>query len=248
MAGAGLFQYRRSTGKRQYVHAEGNLWLKQHNIFITGGTGYLGRNVIPRLLKRGHVVRALVRHGSERKLPAGSECVLANALDGSTFAGTVPPCDTFIHLVGVSHPSPVKAKEFRDIDLVSIRESIGVAAKTGIRHFIYLSVVQPAGYMKRYAQVRAEGEAMIRTSGISATILRPWYVLGPGHQWPSVLKPLYWLMERIPSKRARALHYGLVTLEQMLASIVHAVEHPPAGVSIRTVADIRHAPALLDQP
>jgi uncharacterized protein YbjT (DUF2867 family) len=53
--------------------------------------------------------------------------------------------------------------------------------------------------MKDYLAIRAEGEAMIRASGIPATFLRPWYVLGPGHRWPSVLTPLYWLCERIPA-------------------------------------------------
>ena len=40
---------------------------------------------------------------------------------------------------------------------------------------------------------RAEGEALLRASGIPSTILRPWYVLGPGHRWPLALLPFYWL-------------------------------------------------------
>lgn len=41
---------------------------KPHCVFIAGGTGYMGRRLIPRLLERGHKVRALVRRGSEFKL------------------------------------------------------------------------------------------------------------------------------------------------------------------------------------
>ena len=40
-------------------------------VFITGGTGYLGRPLIAQLLARGHQVRALVRPGSESKVPKG---------------------------------------------------------------------------------------------------------------------------------------------------------------------------------
>ena len=94
-----------------------------HNVFITGGTGYIGRHLIPELLGRGHTVRALVRNGSERKLPAGVEAVRGDALDGTTFAGQIAPSDTFVQLVGVAHPSPSKANEFRSIDLVSVQES-----------------------------------------------------------------------------------------------------------------------------
>jgi nucleoside-diphosphate-sugar epimerase len=41
------------------------------NVFVTGGTGYLGRPLIERLVARGHMIRAPVRDGSAAKLPAG---------------------------------------------------------------------------------------------------------------------------------------------------------------------------------
>ncbi|HEY2951737.1 MAG TPA: NAD(P)H-binding protein, partial [Verrucomicrobiae bacterium] len=183
-----------------------------HQVFITGGTGYLGRRLIPRLLERGNDVAALVRAGSEHKLPAGSKPVLGNALDRSTFTHLIKPADTFVQLVGVPHPGPAKAKEFRAIDLVSVRESVAGAAAAGIGHFIYVSVAQPAPIMKVYQEVRAEGEAMIRASGMKATVLRPWYILGPGHRWPYFLLPAYWLFEWFPPTRASARRLGLVTL------------------------------------
>ena len=50
-------------------------------VLITGATGYLGRALIPAVLARGYRVRALVRRGSEGKLPAGVEPVAGDALD-----------------------------------------------------------------------------------------------------------------------------------------------------------------------
>src|SRR2546421_200611 len=41
-------------------------------------------------------------------------------------------------------------------------------------------VAQPASMMQAFVAVRAEGEALIRASGMKATFVRPWYVLGPG--------------------------------------------------------------------
>ena len=73
---------------------------------------------------------------------------------------------------------------------------------------------------------------MIRQSGMSATILRPWYVLGPGHRWPYLLMPIYKLMELIPQTQAGATRLGLVTLDQMTRALLHAVESPPSGVRI----------------
>jgi uncharacterized protein YbjT (DUF2867 family) len=211
------------------------------HVFLTGSTGYLGSRLIPRLLARGHRVRALVRASSRAQLPAGCEAVVGEALDRATFQDHVAPADTFVQLVGVPHPSPRKAEQFRAVDLVSVRESAAAAAAAGVRHFVYVSVAQPAPVMKAYQEVRAEGERLVRATGIDATFLRPWYVLGPGHRWAYALLPAYWLLERVPPTRATALRLGLVTLEQMLRALVRAVDDRPSGVRVVEVPGIRSA-------
>ena len=214
-------------------------------VFISGATGYIGQRVSRMLIDRGHSVTALVRAASAKKLPQGCTPVIGDAINATSFAERVAPAGTFVHLVGVSHPSPWKEREFREVDLASVHASVEAAAKSGIKHFVYVSVAQPAPVMKAYLRVRAECEAVISRSGISATILRPWYVLGPGHWWPVALVPFYRLLERMPSKRETALRLGLVTIQEMIAALVWAVENPVAGVRIISVPEIRQAAALL---
>jgi uncharacterized protein YbjT (DUF2867 family) len=209
------------------------------NIFITGGTGYIGRGLIPLLIDRGHLVRVLVRRGSESKLPSGCTPVIGNALDKQSFVNSILPSDTVVQLVGVAHPGPAKSNEFRSIDLVSGRASIEAAAEVGIKHFVYVSVAQPAPIMKTYQSVRAECEKYIHDKELNATILRPWYVLGQGHRWPIVLQPAYWLLERLPSTTESARRLGLVTLQQMLVALVSAIEHPSDGIRIVEVPQIK---------
>jgi uncharacterized protein YbjT (DUF2867 family) len=210
--------------------------MRKRHVFVTGATGYLGRRVIPELLARGHAVRALAREGSASRLPAGCEPVTGDALDAATFAARVPTCDTMLQLVGVAHPSPAKAKLFRTVDLASLRASVEAAAAPGatVAHFVYVSVAHPAPAMKAYWQARAEGEEILRASGIPSSILRPWYVLGPGHRWPYALIPFYWALERLPPTREGARRLGLVTLPQMIRALVAAVEaEPPPAPSPR---------------
>jgi len=213
---------------------------KRH-VFVTGGTGYMGSRLIGELLGRGHRVRALVRKGSEKKVPAGAEAVVGDALNANTYKAAVPPCDTFVQLVGVAHPSPAKAAEFRAIDLPSGRAGVAAAADARVAHFVYVSVAQPSNLMKAYIEARAEVEEALRASGLKHTIIRPWYVLGPGHRWPYALIPVYKVMELLPSTRDSARRLGLVTIRQMIAALVFAVENPSVDERIVSVPEIRRA-------
>jgi uncharacterized protein YbjT (DUF2867 family) len=214
---------------------------ERRSVFIAGGTGYMGQRLIPRLLERGHEVRALARPGSELKLPSGCTSVTGNALDASSYAQKISPADTFVQLVGVAHPSPAKAAEFRAIDLPAGLGAVSAASSVGIRHFVYVGVAHPAPMMHAYIAVRTECEAAIDAAGLNTTILRPWYVLGPGHRWPYLLLPVYQLAELIPQTRDGARRLGLVTLEQMLNALTFAVESPIQGKRIMDVPDIRRA-------
>jgi nucleoside-diphosphate-sugar epimerase len=200
----------------------------------------MGTRLIPVLVERGHRVRAVARPGSESRMPAGCESTMGNVLDGRTYTAQIAPADTFVHLVGTPRPSPAKARQFREIDLVSAREAVRAAVDAGIAHFVYVSVAHPAPIMRAYIAARAEAEHAIRAAGLRATIIRPWYVLGPGHRWPHLLRPAYWLLERLPSTREAALRLGLVTIDQMIRTLLAAVENPPErGVRVIDVEGIR---------
>jgi uncharacterized protein YbjT (DUF2867 family) len=212
---------------------------KKRCVFITGGTGYVGKPLVMQLLQRGHEVRSLVRPGSEKRLQPGCTAVTGDALDPNSYAAHIRPADTFVQLVGVSHPNPSKAAEFRRVDLTSATGAVTASMQAAVEHLVYVSVAQPAPVMKAYIEVRAECESKIRASGLNATILRPWYVLGPGHRWPYMLLPMYWLMGLVPATRGGASRLGLITLEQMVRALVHAVENPSVGVRTVEVPEIR---------
>lgn len=217
------------------------------DVFITGGTGYIGRRLTTVLRERGHHVRVLSRAASTGRVAAGAETVVGDALDSLSFAAALRPRDTLVHLIGTPHPSPAKAAEFLRVDLPSIEASVAAASAAGIAHLVYVSVAHPAPVMKAYIDVRSRGEAAIERARLTATVLRPWYVLGPGHWWPVILLPLYGLLSVLPGTRDGARRLGLVTIRQMVDALVQAVEAPPPDRAIRLVSvpEIREASRVM---
>lgn len=158
------------TGTIEEMNADST----RRRIFITGATGDMGRELIPLLLQRGHEVRALVRTGSERKLPAGCEAVLGDALDPTTYAAKVQGSDTFVQLVGVAHLNPAKAAQFCGADLMAGRAAISLAVESDVQHFVYVSVAQPAPVMQEYIAVRADAARQWPECHDSSPLVCPW--------------------------------------------------------------------------
>ncbi|MES2356219.1 MAG: hypothetical protein V4568_17805 [Pseudomonadota bacterium] len=87
-----------------------------------------------------------------------------------------------------------------------------------------------------------EGEAAVRGAGVPATIVRPWYVLGPGHRWPYLLMPIYAVLRRLARTKESAERFGLVNLQMTVNALMAAVVTPPVtGIYIMGVPEIRRA-------
>jgi uncharacterized protein YbjT (DUF2867 family) len=210
-------------------------------VFVAGGTGYIGTRLIKKLLANGHTVTALARAGSEKKVPPGANVLVANPFKSETFADYIPRNAVFIQLLGVAHPSPRKHAQFISIDLKSAEASLQAAKSAAISHFIYVSVaMEPSSIMHAYQEVRKKAEALCLQSNIPSTIIRPWYVLGPGHYWPILLLPLYGIARLIPSFRKKATAFGLVTMRQMVQTLAASVSAEPAACRILEITDIRN--------
>jgi nucleoside-diphosphate-sugar epimerase len=205
----------------------------------------MGAGLAAELLRRGHHVRILTRPSSVGRVVPGAEAVVGDALDAASYRELVRPSETFVHLVGTPHPSPAKAAEFRRVDLPSIHAAVGVATAVGVQQLIYLSVAHPAPVMHAYIAVRTEGERLIRDAGLTATVVRPWYVLGPGHWWPAALRPFYAAARLVPAWRDGAERLGFVTIDEMVKALTWVVEHPPrlGDVRIMDVPAIRRGRA-----
>lgn len=208
-------------------------------VIVTGGTGYIGQRLLPKLVEKGFHVRAIVRRGSESRVPSGAQIAVGDVRDRTSIASHLLPGSIVVQLVGTPKPSPAKAAQFEALDYVSAHECLEAAKMVGVRHFVYVSVAQPAPIMRAYVDVRRRVEEEIVASGIPHTFVRPWYVLGPGHRWPYFFIPLYWLLRVLPPTRDGARRLGLVTLQQMLNTLLWSVETADSESRTLNVVDIK---------
>lgn len=211
-------------------------------IFVAGGTGYIGKRVIKILLNEGHVVTALAREQSVKKLPEGCKVVIGSPFEAASFADSIPADCVFVHLVGVAHPGPKKKEQFYSIDLASLKVSVEAAKQAKVKHFVYMSVAQsPTKVMRDYQEARRQGEEFVLASGLPSTFIRPWYIVGPGHYWPLLFQPMFKLLEIIPKTSAKAKALALVSLKQMLRTLNTIVTNSPKEINnIAEIPDIKN--------
>src|SRR2546423_5921850 len=113
-------------------------------VFVTGGTGFVGRAVIQALRAEGYAVRCLVRRGSERDLRGleAIERVEGNVLARETLERGMAGCDTVIHLVGIIREQAATLSTFERIHVQGTINVLDAAAVTGVRP--YLPIKAPA--------------------------------------------------------------------------------------------------------
>jgi uncharacterized protein YbjT (DUF2867 family) len=97
-------------------------------ILVTGGTGTLGREVVPRLRNTGREVRVLSRHG--RADEDGIRYLTGDLATGDGVEPAVEGVETIIHCAGTARGDQVKA-----------RHLVEAASRAGTRHLVYISVV-----------------------------------------------------------------------------------------------------------
>lgn len=80
-------------------------------------------------------------------------------------------------------------------------------------------------------------------SGLNATIVRPWYVLGPGHSLAVSSAVALHYRATLPSTHDSARRLAPVTLREILRTLEAAVEDPPSGVRVVEAPQIRNSSA-----
>ncbi len=197
------------------------------NVLVTGATGYVGGRLIPRLLERGHQVRA----GASD--PAGSggrpwadqvEVVTGDLLDAASVARAVAGVDAayyLVHSMGANH-------DFASVDRRAAA-TFGRAARN-LAHVIYLGGLLPTtSHVSVHLRSRAEVGAILHAY-CNTTEFRAGPIIGSGS---ASFEMVRYLTERLPimvAPRWILNDVQPIAIRDVLSYLIAALDHKPLGI------------------
>lgn len=164
-------------------------------VFVTGGSGFVGRHIVSRLIDDGHQIRLLIRKNSLHKIPPAVknqiEYVEGDAFDVGALLAGASGCDAVINLIGVIRDFPAKGVTFEKIHFNATKNIADAAREKGIKRFIQMSALGVDWDEKtEYFRTKWKADQYLMDRDFSYTIFRPSVIFGEGDGFVSTLVAL----------------------------------------------------------
>ncbi|MEU4313234.1 NAD(P)H-binding protein [Nocardia sp. NPDC024068] len=198
-------------------------------VLVTGGTGRLGRALVPRLLAAGHEVRVLTR--SERA-PETHDWTVGDLRTGSGLGEAVADIEVIVHLATTNGRG----------DITATGALIEAAQAAGGPHLVYPSIVGIDHHALGYYRAKAECEALIQHSELPWTILR-------ATQFHDLIAEIFDIQRWAPVLAVPAkVSFQPVDVLEVADRLAVLAEGPPdrrvpdmGGPQVRPATDLAHA-------
>ena len=170
-------------------------------VFVTGGSGFLGRNLLPHLRERGHAVKALARSDAAARAvsDSGAEPVRGDLDDPSLLVDALRGCDAVIHAAAKVEDWG-RWEDFVRLNVDGTKSLLEAARAGGVRRFVHVSTEsvlldgnplrgvdeshpRPAKTMGMYGRSKALAEEAVIAAngpGLETVVVRPRFIWGKG--------------------------------------------------------------------
>ena len=161
-------------------------------IFLTGGSGFVGKTIIRHLLNEGYHVTTLSRSKSSVPLSLRNDDRLSvhqgDITNPGSFIDAVRDHEAVINLVGIIREKRSSGITFRKVHVDGTRNAVDAALKAGVRRFIQMSALGASENAEsEYHKTKWEAEEIVRHSGLDFTIFRPSIIMGENGEFLNLL-------------------------------------------------------------
>ena len=196
------------------------------NILVLGGSGFVGRHLVARLVATGHRVLVPTRRRDRARhlilLPT-VDVVDANVFEPGALPRLLAGQHAVVNLIGVLHATPA---EFQRVHVDFVRQVMEAAAKTKVRRVLHMSALgADRNGPSLYARSRGDGEAMVRQSAADWTIYQPSVVFGPEDQFLNLFARLAAIAPVLPIGGANT-RFQPVSVSDVAAAMVNTLAQP----------------------
>jgi dihydroflavonol-4-reductase len=216
----------------------------QHLTLVTGGSGFVGNNLVRYLLSLNRRVRVLCRSKSRSLAGLDVDVVTGDVLDAEQLDRAMAGVEVVYHLAAVvSIDRREDRSRMRRVNVEGTRRVVAAAIRNGVRRFVHLGSVHALSYTPRdqpidesrklahqtdrhglpYDISKADGQRIVTAGvqrGLDAVILNPVGIIGPFDFHPSAAgEMLLQLMERRLPGLVRAGYYWVDSRDVATAAV-----------------------------
>jgi NADH dehydrogenase len=205
--------------------------LPTRRILVLGGTGFVGRAVCEALTRHSATdrivvpTRRLARGDGVKMLPT-VDLVQADLHDDVTLSRLVAGCDAVVNLVAILHGS---AAQFQRVHVELPRRLINACHGAGVRRVVHISALgvpaQGTQAPSKYLRSKAAGEAVLATSGLDVTVLRPSVIFGAHDRFLNLFARLQSVAPFMPLAGTQA-RFQPVWVEDVAEAVVRCLDQP----------------------
>ncbi|WNO04519.1 complex I NDUFA9 subunit family protein [Rhodoferax mekongensis] len=203
------------------------------NIFVLGGTGFVGRHVVQKLVKQGYTVTVATRRAvNARELQTLPTVTVAelNVHDPLALQQALAGHDAVVNLVAILHGSEAAFQKVH-VDLPAKLAHAAVAA--GLPHVVHVSALganpqQPDAAPSRYLRSKSRGELALSHPALAVSVLRPSVIFGAEDKFLNMFAKLQQVFPLMPLAGTHA-RFQPVWVEDVASAVVRLVQSRAAA-------------------
>lgn len=200
---------------------------RSHTVLVTGALGFLGRELVPRLLHRGHRVRGLVRQlpPPDHELRQQMEWWQADATRPEEVRGAARDCDRVVHLAGSAPPGLARG-EGTEVDVRATRTVAEEAEAAGAPRLLYISCLGAGPAREGFYGEKHRAEQEVLERDLEALVFRPAVMYGPGDFLTTRLRRAARAGRWLPVHGPTDFRIQPVAVEDVVEALCQGVERP----------------------